>query len=150
MVLPILLLLVMGLVELALLLRAQLVLTNATREGARLASRGAEDDEVAQRALEAFSHQLPVRTESQVNPDTGALEAANTGIIITRFYVPVAVTHTGATTLTITATTHSLGNVPFVTEGKVITLGSQIDTAKWAEFHRAGGQIRQHARRGDC
>jgi Flp pilus assembly protein TadG len=133
-VLPILLLLIMGAVELALLLRAQLVLTNATREGARLASRGSQDDEVAQRVLEAFSRQLPVRPESQVNPNTGALEAANTGIIVTRFFVPVAVTNTGGIALAITATTYSTGNIPFVTDGRVITLTSQVDPGKWASF----------------
>ena len=74
--LPTLLILVMGLVEVALLMRAQLVLTNATREGARLASRGREDGEVINRAMVAFSHQLPA------NLDT------NTGIAVTRFYVP--------------------------------------------------------------
>ncbi|MBN1812593.1 MAG: pilus assembly protein [Anaerolineae bacterium] len=133
-VLPVLLLLVMGAIELALLLRAQLVLTNATREGARLASRGAQDDEVAQRVLEAFSRQLPIRTESQVNPNTGAIEAANTGIVITRFFVPVVVTDTGGATLMITATTYSTGNIPFVTDGRVITLTSQIGPGKWSSF----------------
>lgn len=77
--LPTLLVLVMGLVETALMMRAQLVLTNATREAARLASRGREAEEVAGRAIFAFSQQLPVRT---TEPDT------NTGIIVTRFYVP--------------------------------------------------------------
>jgi Flp pilus assembly protein TadG len=77
--LPALLVLVMGLVEVALLMRAQLVLTNATREGARLASRGVEAEEAAHRAMFAFSHQLPARTGG---PD------ANTGIVITQFYAP--------------------------------------------------------------
>lgn len=77
--LPALLVLVMGLVEVALLMRAQLVLTNATREAARLARRGVEPEEAAHRAVFAFSHQLPART---AGPDV------NTGIVITRFYVP--------------------------------------------------------------
>jgi Flp pilus assembly protein TadG len=71
--------LVMGLVETALMMRAQLVLTNATREAARLASRGQGAEEVAQRAMVAFSEQLPARTSG---PDT------NTGIIVTLVYVP--------------------------------------------------------------
>lgn len=74
--LPVLLVLIMGLVEVALLMRAQLVLTNATREGARLASRGIGDDKVVERAMFAFSNQLPA--------DLGT----NTGIAVTRFYVP--------------------------------------------------------------
>jgi Flp pilus assembly protein TadG len=79
-VLPILLLLVGGLIETALLMRAQLVLTNATREAARLASRGRADAEAARQGMFAFSNQLPAQTDP---PDT-----ANTGIIITRFTVP--------------------------------------------------------------
>ena len=131
-VLPVLLLLVMGLVELALLLRAQLVLTNATREGARLASRGAGDDEVADRVIYAFSRQLPVRLESQTDPETGASEDANTGIIITRFFVPAIVTGTGV--ITIETTVSPTGRIPFVTEGGSMTLTSQIAPSKRASF----------------
>jgi Flp pilus assembly protein TadG len=76
--LPALLILLMGMVEVALLMRAQLVLTNATREGARLASRGMPDGAVFDRAMSAFSRQLPADL------------SANTGIAITRFYVPGA------------------------------------------------------------
>jgi Flp pilus assembly protein TadG len=78
-VLPALLVLVMGLVEVALLMRAQLVLTNVTREAARLASRGVGAEEAALRAMSAFSDQLPART---TGPD------ANTGIVIKQFYAP--------------------------------------------------------------
>ena len=75
-VLPVLLVLMMGLVEVALLMRAQLVLTNATREGARLASRGVGDDEVVERVMSAFSNQLPADLET------------NTGIAVSRFSAP--------------------------------------------------------------
>jgi Flp pilus assembly protein TadG len=74
--LPVLLVLMMGLIEVALLMRAQLVLTNATREGARLASRGVGDEAVVDRAMFAFSNQLPADLDT------------NTGIAVTRFYVP--------------------------------------------------------------
>jgi Flp pilus assembly protein TadG len=58
-VLPALLILFLGLIEAALALRAQLVLTNANREAARYASHGAfTDEQVAQRALISFSEQL--------------------------------------------------------------------------------------------
>jgi hypothetical protein len=77
---PVLLILLLGLIEVALAMRVKLVLTNANREAARLASRGTfTDEEVAQRALIAFSGQLPAETSG---PD------ANTGIIITRFHAP--------------------------------------------------------------
>jgi len=79
-VLPILLTLFLALIELALTLRAQLVLTNANREAARYASYGAfTDEQVAERAVVSFAKQLPVALSG---PD------ANTGIIITRFHIP--------------------------------------------------------------
>jgi hypothetical protein len=75
-----LLILFLGLIELALALRAQLVLTNANREAARYASHGAFTDvQVAERAEISFSEQLPIEL---AGPE------ANTGIIITRFHVP--------------------------------------------------------------
>jgi Flp pilus assembly protein TadG len=78
--LPVLLILFLGLIELALAMRAQLVLTNANREAARFASRGtATDRQVAERAMVSFAKQLPVET---AGPD------ANTGIIVTRFHIP--------------------------------------------------------------
>ena len=78
--LPILLLLFLGLIELGFALRAYLVMINANREAARFASRGVyTDEQIATRALIAFSGQLPVRTTGP-NP--------NTGIIITRFHIP--------------------------------------------------------------
>jgi hypothetical protein len=79
--LPVLLILFLGLIELALALRAQLVLTNANREAARYASHGAfTDEQVAERALVSFAGQLPVELSG---PE------ANAGIIITRFHVPI-------------------------------------------------------------
>ena len=78
--LPILLLLFLGLIELAMALRAQLVLVNANREATRFGSRGRfTDGQMADRAVTSFSGQLPVQLQ-------GA--DANTQIIITRFYVP--------------------------------------------------------------
>jgi hypothetical protein len=78
--LPVLLILFLGLIEVALAMRAQLVLTNANREAARFASYGAfTDEQVVERTLIAFSDQLPVELNG---PD------ANTGIIITRFHIP--------------------------------------------------------------
>lgn len=78
--LPILLILFLGLIELSLALRAQLVLVNANREGARLAARGTfTDNEIAMHALNAFGGQLPATVQG---PE------ANTGIIITRFHIP--------------------------------------------------------------
>jgi hypothetical protein len=74
--LPVLLVLIMGLVEVGFLMRAQLVLTNATREGARLASRGIGDEKVVERTVSAFSHQLPTDLDT------------NTGIAVTRFFIP--------------------------------------------------------------
>ena len=78
--LPVLLILFLGLIELALVLRAQLVLTNANREAARYASHGAfTDEQVAERTKISFANQLPVELSG---PE------ANTGIIITRFHIP--------------------------------------------------------------
>jgi hypothetical protein len=77
--LPILLLLLLGLIELGMALRAYLVLVNANREAARFAGRGLySDDQVARQALQAFAGQLPART---AEPDP------NTKIIITHFYI---------------------------------------------------------------
>ena len=78
--LPALLILFLGLIELALALRAQLVLTNANREAARYASHGAyTDEQVVARTMAAFSEQLPASLSGS---------DANTGIIITHFHVP--------------------------------------------------------------
>jgi hypothetical protein len=79
-VLPILLTLFLATIELALTLRAQLVLTNANREAARYASHGAfTDEQVAQRAVVSFAKQLPVTLSGP---------GANAGLIITRFHIP--------------------------------------------------------------
>jgi hypothetical protein len=131
-VLPVLLLLVMGLVELALLLRAQLVLTNATREGARLASRGAGDPEVIERVMVAFSRQLPVRLDPQTDPQTGATEEANTGIIVTRFFVPGIVTDTG--TIAVETTISPTRGIAFMTDDGMVPFASRISPDKRADF----------------
>ncbi len=84
--LPILIILFLGLIELSLALRAQLVLVNANREAARFAARGTfSDEQIATQALRSFGQQLPVRT-------TGL--KPNTGIIITRFHIPDDATQT--------------------------------------------------------
>ncbi len=96
-VLPVLIIMFLGLIELGMMMRAYLVVVNANREGARLASRGVyiSDpsradggyDTVAGYVLGAFSGQLPVRT-------VGA--NANVGIVITYFTVSVnSGVHTG-------------------------------------------------------
>jgi hypothetical protein len=78
--LPVLLLVLLGLIDLALMLRAQLVLVNANREAARFGGQGFyTDEQIAQRAITAFAGQLPVQV-------TG--EGANTDILITRFHAP--------------------------------------------------------------
>lgn len=78
--LPVLLILFLGLIELAMALRAQLVLTNANREAARYASHGAfTDQQVAERAIAAFADQLPIQLSGP---------GANTLIIISRVHVP--------------------------------------------------------------
>ena len=79
-VLPILLLMLLGLMELGMLLRAYLVIVNANREAARFASRGTfTDEQVVQRAMVSVSGQLPVQISG---PD------ANTQIVITHFTIP--------------------------------------------------------------
>ena len=79
--LPALLILFLALIEMALAMRAKLVLTNANREAARYASQGTfTDEQVVERAVVSFAEQLPV---SMSGPD------ANTGIIVSRFHVPV-------------------------------------------------------------
>jgi hypothetical protein len=103
-VLPILLTLFLAMIELALALRAQLVLTNANREAARYASHGAfTDEQVAQRTVISFARQLPVTLSG---PD------ANTGIIITHFHIPAGEDEPTYDTPYITGTltyTNSLG-----------------------------------------
>lgn len=79
-ILPVLILLFLGLIELGLMMRAYLVVVNANREGARLAGRGVyTDEQIAGYTLNAFSDQLPARTVN--NPTVG--------IIITRLKVEV-------------------------------------------------------------
>jgi hypothetical protein len=96
-------------------MRAKLVLTNANREAARLASRGTfTDEEVAQRALTAFAGQLPAETE-------GA--DANTGIIVTRFHAPP-----GAGEATYHTPIYVTGTLSYTTgAGEARTTPSQID-----------------------
>ena len=78
--LPILLIMFLGLIELSMALRAQLVLVNANREAARLGARGRfTDEEIATHALNAFGGQLPATVHG---PES------NTGIIVTRFHIP--------------------------------------------------------------
>jgi len=86
--LPVLIIMFLGLIELGMMMRAYLVVVNANREGTRLASRGVyEDEQIAGYTLGAFSGQLPVRT-------TGA--NANVGIVVTHFTVSVqSGVHTG-------------------------------------------------------
>ena len=112
---PVLLILFLGLIELALAMRAKLVLTNANREAARLASRGTfTDEEVAERALTAFAGQLPAET-------VGA--EANTGIIVTRFHAPP-----GAGEATYHTPIYVTGTLTYTTEtGEERTTPSQID-----------------------
>jgi Flp pilus assembly protein TadG len=111
-----LLILFLGLIEVALAMRAKLVLTNANREAARLASRGTfTDEQVANQALLALAGQLQADTET------------NTGIIVTRFRVPApdasppaSITHQVYITGTFSYTADS-GNVETY-ESKLIPL----------------------------
>lgn len=76
--LPVLILLFLGIIELGLMLRAYLVVVNANREAARFASRGVySDEDIANRVRIAFSGQLPART----------VDDPNVGIIVTRFQI---------------------------------------------------------------
>jgi Flp pilus assembly protein TadG len=78
--LPAFLILFLGLIEVALILRSQLVLTNANREAARYASRGLyTDEEIAAKAVDAFAGQLPNYKD-------------NTSITITRYRIPAVPT----------------------------------------------------------
>jgi len=118
-VFPILLILFLGLIELALAMRAKMVLTNANREAARLASRGTfTDEEVAERALIAFADQLPAKTE-------GA--EANTGIIVTRFHAPP-----GAGEATYHTPIYVTGTLSYTTgAGEAKTTPSQINPEEY-------------------
>lgn len=118
--LPALLILFLGLIELALALRAQLVLTNANREAARYASHGVfTNDQIANRAVISFAEQLPVETSG---PE------ANTGIIISRFRIPAGEGEPKIEPQYITGTlTYTNG------AGAVITTPSRIDPASYAQ-----------------
>jgi Flp pilus assembly protein TadG len=84
----VLLIFLLGLVEVALVLRAKVILTNANREAARYASRGIyTDQEIAERTLAAFAGQLPADASGKDGPP-------NTTIIITRFRIPATSTAT--------------------------------------------------------
>jgi len=88
-VLPVLLIMFLGLIELALLLRAYLVVVNVNREAARLASRGTfTNDQVITWAMYSFAEQLPAQLD-----DTEEAEG-NTRIVITHFHVPAGLTDT--------------------------------------------------------
>jgi hypothetical protein len=118
--LPVLLILFLGLIELAMAMRAQLVLTNANREAARYASHGAfTDEQVVERTLFAFADQLPVELSG---PD------ANTGIIITHFHIPSGDGEPTYEEPYITGTlTYTNG------AGNVIDTPSQIEPASYAQ-----------------
>jgi hypothetical protein len=78
--LPVLLIMLLGMVELGLLLRAHLVVVNANREATRYAARGTHTDEdIAIRAFVSFAGQLPAQLDG---------DDANVKIIVSRFYVP--------------------------------------------------------------
>ena len=79
--LPVLLIMLLGLVEVGFALRAYLVLTNVSRETARLASRGLyQPDQIFNYATWFFGNQLPVRYAGQPDP--------NAEVIITYYYIP--------------------------------------------------------------
>jgi len=79
--LPVLLILLLGLVEVGFALRAYLVLTNVSRETARLASRGIyQPDQIFSYATWFFGEQLPARYAGAPNP--------NTEVIVTYFFIP--------------------------------------------------------------
>jgi Flp pilus assembly protein TadG len=87
--LPVLIIIFLGLIELALLLRAHLVVANANREAARLASRGTfTNEQVINWSMYSFAEQLPI----QLN-DTAEAES-NARVVITRFHVPASPTGT--------------------------------------------------------
>jgi hypothetical protein len=66
----------MGIAELAVVLRSLVVLNNANREAARYASQGTySDEQVAERALASFAGQLEKPSEK-------------TSIIVSHFYIP--------------------------------------------------------------
>ena len=105
--LPILLLLFLGLIELAFVLRAYLILVNANREAARFASRGTfTDEQIANQAVVSFAGQLPAATSG---PDM------NTGIAITRFSIPADPSEPG----TIRMPVYYSGTVPSIRSTKL-------------------------------
>lgn len=122
--LPALLILFLGLIELAMAMRAQLVLTNANREAARYASHGAfTDEQVAQRAVVSFAGQLPIAL-------SGA--DANTGIIISRFHIP-----TGAANPTYD-TPYVTGTLTYTNRsGNVIQTPSKLEPESYAQQLKA-------------
>ena len=118
--LPILIILFLGLIELSLALRAQLVLVNANREAARFAARGTfSDEQIAVQALYSFGQQLPVRT-------TGF--KPNTGIIITRFHIPDDPTQTAYYRTPVYATGTLTYTSKISPELELITLRAQNNT----------------------
>ena len=83
--LPVLLIIFLGLIELAILLRAHLVVVNANREAARFAARGTfTDEQIAERAI--FS--IRTAPDNELLPLRMAGPEANSQIIVTRFSVP--------------------------------------------------------------
>ncbi len=77
-VLPILILLLMGVVELGRIFHSYLVITNASREGARVAVLGRPDTEIAARVSQVAANLDTARLTTTVTPDqeqrkTGAL-----------------------------------------------------------------------------
>jgi hypothetical protein len=82
-VLPVLLIMLLGLVELGFLMHAHLIIVNANREAARFASRGTfTNEEIAERAVTTVSNSLPLVLEIGGEPEL------NTVVLITHIVIP--------------------------------------------------------------
>jgi Flp pilus assembly protein TadG len=108
-ILPILLLLLLGVVEVGMGLRNYLIVVNANREGARFAAHGRYDDDESMQILLDAGGTMPfgayavpfLRTDLVQNPAGGGLldvneMTPNTGIIITHVEFPANYEHAAA------------------------------------------------------
>jgi len=88
MVLPILMLFFMGMTEVGFAMYNYLRLAGANREGARLASRGRFEDHTVAEHIVAAGGSRSVGGVQEPNLKTGGTDA-NTGIILTRYTIPL-------------------------------------------------------------
>jgi Flp pilus assembly protein TadG len=89
-VLPILIVLFMGVVEFGRIYNSYLVITNASREGARMAVLGKSDEEIAARVELAAANLDPAALNTAVTPGPAQRKSGELATVEVRYDIPLA------------------------------------------------------------